>query len=57
MDVNVLSSTKKEEGLHGIGISSIKSSVNRLDGLIKFECDNEIFKVNIMIQNHPLICD
>lgn len=57
VDVNVLSSTKKEEGLHGIGISSIKSSVNRLDGLIKFECDNEIFKVNIMIQNHPLICD
>lgn len=56
VDVNVLSSTKKEEGLHGIGISSIKSSVNRLDGLIKFECDNEIFKVNIMIQNHPLIC-
>ena len=43
VDVNVLSSTKKEEGLHGIGISSIKSSVNRLDGLIKFECDNEIF--------------
>ena len=57
VDVNVLSSIKKEEGLHGIGISSIKSSVNRLDGLIKFECDNEIFKVNIMIQNHPLICD
>ena len=57
VDVNVLSSTKKEEGLHGIGISSIKSSVNRLDGLIKFECDNEIFKVNIMIQNRPLICD
>lgn len=57
VDVNVLSSTKKEEGFHGIGISSIKSSVNRLDGLIKFECDNEIFKVNIMIQNHPLICD
>lgn len=57
VDVNVLSSTKKDEGLHGIGISSIKSSVNRLDGLIKFECDNEIFKVNIMIQNHPLICD
>lgn len=57
VDVNVLSSTKKEEGLHEIGISSIKSSVNRLDGLIKFECDNEIFKVNIMIQNHPLICD
>lgn len=57
VDVNVLSSTKKEEGLHGIGISSIKSSVNRLDGLIKFECDSEIFKVNIMIQNHPLICD
>ena len=57
VDVNVLSSTKKEEGLHGIGISSNKSSVNRLDGLIKFECDNEIFKVNIMIQNHPLICD
>ena len=51
VDASVLSSTKKEKGLHGIGVSSIKSSVDRLGGLLKFDYENGIFKVNIMVQN------
>lgn len=51
VDTTTLSSTKKEKGLHGIGISSIESSVERLDGLVKFNYADGIFKLNIMVQN------
>ena len=51
VDTDSLTSTKKEKGLHGIGISSIKSSVDRLGGLVKFDCTDGIFKLNIMICN------
>lgn len=51
VDTTALSSTKKEKGLHGIGISSIKSSVESLDGLVKFDYADGIFKLNIMVQN------
>lgn len=52
VDTMALSSTKKEKGLHGIGISSIKASVERLDGLAKFDYADGIFKLNIMVPNH-----
>ncbi|MDE6834644.1 MAG: ATP-binding protein, partial [Ruminococcus sp.] len=48
----VLSSTKKEKGLHGIGMSSIKSSVERLEGHMKYDYDDGIFNLNIMIPNY-----
>ncbi len=51
VDTDSLTSTKKEKGLHGIGVSSIKSSVDRLGGLVKFDCKDGIFKLNIMIYN------
>lgn len=51
VDTDALTSTKKEKGLHGIGVSSIKSSVDRLGGLVKFDCKDGIFKLNIMICN------
>ncbi len=51
VDTAVLSSTKKEKGLHGIGISSIRASVERLEGLVKFDYENGIFKLNIMVCN------
>ncbi len=47
----VLSSTKKGKGLHGIGIGSIKSSVDWLGGLVKFDHEDGIFKMNIMVHN------
>ena len=51
VDVTALSSTKKEKGLHGIGISSIKSSAERLNGLVKFGYTEGVFKMDIVIQN------
>ena len=48
VDTSVLTSTKKEQGLHGIGINSIKSSVDRLGGLVSFDYDDGIFKLNII---------
>ena len=51
VDTAVLSSTKKEKGLHGIGISSIRASVERLEGLVKFDYEDGIFKLNIMVCN------
>ena len=51
VDTSVLTSTKKEQGLHGIGINSIKSSVDRLGGLVSFDYDDGIFKLNIMVRN------
>lgn len=51
VDVTALSSTKKEKGLHGIGIGSIKSSAERLNGLVKFGYMEGIFKLDIVIQN------
>ena len=51
VDITALNSTKKDKGLHGIGISSIKSSVERLGGLVKFDYSDGIFKLSIMVQN------
>ena len=53
VDIMALTSTKKDKGLHGIGISSIKSSVERLGGLVKFDYADGIFKLSIMVQNRP----
>jgi len=55
VDTSVLTSTKKERGLHGIGINSIKSSVDRLGGLVSFDYEDGIFKLNIMVRNCLLI--
>ena len=44
---------KKDKSLHGIGIISIKSSVERLGGLVKFDYLDGIFKLSIMVQNRP----
>lgn len=51
VDTSVLTSTKKEQGLHGIGVNSIKSSVDRLEGLVSFDYEDGIFELNIMIRN------
>lgn len=55
VDTSALTSTKKEQGLHGIGIKSIKSSVDRLGGLVSFDYEDDIFKLNIMAHNCLLI--
>ncbi len=44
-------STKKKTGMHGIGVNSIKSSVERLKGVVKFSYKNSIFKLKIVVPN------
>ncbi len=51
VDTENLSSTKKKTGMHGIGVNSIKSSVERLKGVVKFSYKNSIFKLNIVVPN------
>ncbi len=51
VDTENLSSTKKKTGMHGIGVNSIKSSVERLKGVVKFSYKDSIFKLNIVVPN------
>lgn len=44
-------STKKKTGMHGIGVNSIKSLVERLKGVVKFSYKDSIFKLNIVVPN------
>ncbi len=51
VDTSSLLSSKKDSGLHGVGISSIRSSVDRLGGLVKFDHEDGVFELNVMIPN------
>ncbi len=51
VDTSSLVSSKKDSGLHGVGISSIRSSVDRLGGLVKFDYEDGVFELNVMISN------
>lgn len=51
VDTENLSSTKKKTGMHGIGVKSIKSSVERLKGVAKFSYKDGVFKLNIVVRN------
>ncbi len=51
VDTENLSSTKKKTGMHGIGVNSIKSSVERLKGVVKFNYKDGVFKLNIVVWN------
>lgn len=44
-------STKKKTGMHGIGVNSIKSSVERLKGVVRFSYKDGIFKLHIVVPN------
>lgn len=43
--------TKKDERKHGLGIKSIKSIVNKHDGVIKFSQNKNDFKLNLVLNN------
>lgn len=51
VDTSSLVSSKNDSGLHGVGISSIRSSVDRLGGLVKFDHEDGVFELNVMISN------
>lgn len=51
VDIDCLASTKKELRFHGVGTQSIKSSVERLNGIIVFDYSDNLFKLMLMIPN------
>ncbi len=51
VDTNDLTSNKEKSGLHGIGISSIKSSVERLQGVSTFTYNEGIFTLRVVVIN------
>jgi len=52
VDTENLASNKDNSKLHGIGISSIKSSVERLQGVATFSYQDEIFTLRVVIINY-----
>ena len=53
-EVNIedLTSTKKEKGVHGIGTQSIRSSVESLNGIVDFNYEDGVFKLTLMVMNN-----
>ena len=50
VDTQNLKSSKSGNGLHGIGVSSIKKAVTQLNGVTSFEWENGIFTADILIE-------
>lgn len=50
VDTQNLKSSKSGNGLHGIGVSSIKKAVAQLNGVMSFEWEDETFTVDILIE-------
>lgn len=48
-DGNILKTTKTSKGNHGLGLKNIKNSVDRYDGEMEIDYDNNIFSVSILI--------
>ena len=42
-------SSKPEKYLHGLGMMSIKSSVEKYNGIMECKCEMNIFKINISL--------
>ena len=52
---NDMKTTKKDKINHGYGLSIIKNVVNKYDGNIDFESENNIFHVNILLKGGKYI--
>lgn len=51
VDLNNLHTNKFDKALHGIGIESMKTSVERLNGFMNQSCQNRIFFLKIVLPN------
>ncbi len=51
-DVNVknLKTSKADKSQHGIGMLSMKSVVEKYEGYLKYECENRLFNVSMMLK-------
>lgn len=51
VDTEKLITSKSDKEKHGYGIKSIKTIVQKYDGIVLFSCENKIFKVSINMAN------
>lgn len=51
INVDDLSTTKKSKHLHGFGIESIRQLVEKYNGELVFNCQNQVFETHIMLSN------
>lgn len=51
VDLNNLQTSKKNKSAHGIGISSIQSSVEKLKGYMKYDFENNVFSLKMVVPN------
>lgn len=54
INVDMLETTKKDSGHHGIGIVSMKEIASRYNGEVLFTCQNKVFEATILLQNFSL---
>ena len=51
--INIVNGTlktrKSDEALHGIGLKSVKSTVEKYDGILNYEHNNQEFVVNVIL--------
>ena len=51
VDLNNLQTSKKNRSAHGIGLSSIQNSVDKLNGYMKCDFKNNIFSLKMVVTN------
>lgn len=51
VDLNNLQTSKKNKSAHGIGLSSIQSSVEKLNGYMKCDFKDNIFSIKMVVPN------
>lgn len=51
VDLNNLQTSKKNRSAHGIGLSSIQNSVDKLNGYMKCDFKNNIFSLKMVVPN------
>ena len=47
---NAIATTKLDKNLHGFGISSIRKVVEKYNGLVKLNCENQVFTIEIELE-------
>jgi hypothetical protein len=51
VDLNNLQTSKKNKSAHGVGMDSIRASVKKLNGYMKYDCKDNIFSLKMVVSN------
>lgn len=51
VDLNNLQTSKKNKSAHGIGLDSIRTSVEKMNGYMKYDCKDNIFSLKMVLPN------